>query len=396
MNPSAIRDKVAIIGMGCTKFGENWEKSAEDMMIEAAYEAFEDAGVGPEDIEAAWLGTIGSGATGQFLAGPLKFSRMPISRVENACATGMDALRNAVHAVACGLYDIVMVLGVEKLKDSGLSGLPELVFMHPVYGQGATAPGRWALGATRYFAAYNISPEAGKLALAKIAVKNHRNGALNPKAHFQREISLEQALNAPIIAWPLGLFDCCPTTDGAACAIITRTDMARKFRDDYVLIRGFGLAIGPGWGKEDIDYNFDFLPETAAAGAQAYEQVGIKDPRKELSLAILHDCFTIAELMEYEALGFSPWGKAVEDVDAGTFTLEGELPVNTDGGLKSFGHPIGATGLRMCYEIYKQIQGRAELPQRQLKEPRMGLAMAQGGHPGFLMPIVTILGRRED
>ena len=396
MNPSAIRDKVAIVGMGCTKFGENWDKSAEDMMIEAAYEAYGDAGVGPGDIEAAWVGTIASGATGEFLAGPLKFRNMPISRVENACATGKDALRNAVHAVACGLYDLVLVMGVEKLKDTGLSGLPELVFSHPVYGQGATAPGRWALGATRYFAAHGLSPEHGKRLLAQIAVKNHYNGSMNPRAHFQREITLEQALGAPLVAWPLGLFDCCPTTDGAACAIIAPTKLARRFREDFVLIRGFGLAIGPGWGKEDIDYKFDYLPETEAAAQQAYQSVGIKDPRRELSLAEIHDCFTIAELMEYEALGFSPRGGAKADIEAGTFTLKGQLPVNSDGGLKAFGHPIGASGIRMCYEIYKQLQGKAQLPQRQLKEPRMGLAMAQGGHPGFLMPIVTILGRRED
>ena len=153
--------------------------------------------------------------------------------------------------------------------------------------------------------------------------------------------------------------------------------------------------MGPGWGKEDIDWKYDYLPETTAAGKQAYEAAGITDPRKELNLACIHDCFTIAELMEYEALGFSRYGKAKEDIDAGVFTLEGELPVNTDGGLKSFGHPVGASGLRMCYEIYKQIQGKAQSPARQLKNPTLGLAMAQGGHPGFLMPVVAILGARD-
>lgn len=394
MKLDAIRDKVAIVGMGCTKFGENWDKSADDMVIDAAYEAYEDAGIGPEAIEAAWYGTIGSGFAGNSLAVPLKLRNLAITRVENACATGKDALRNATHAVACGVYDVALVLGVEKLKDTGLAGLPEY-FTSPVYGVGGTAPGRWALAATRYFVAYGLSREDGKATLAKIAVKNHANGALCPKAHFQRAITLEQALNAPIIAWPLGLFDCCPTTDGAAAAIIARADMAKKFRDDYILIKGFGLAMGPGWGKEDIDWKYDYLPETTAAGKQVYEAAGIKDPRKELSLACIHDCFTIAELMEYEALGFSPYGKAKEDVDAGTFTLQGELPVNTDGGLKSFGHPVGASGLRMCYEIYKQIQGKAQLPARQLKNPTLGLAMAQGGHPGFLMPIVAILGSRD-
>jgi len=392
MRPEAIRDRVAIIGMGCTKFGENWDKSADDMIIEASFEALEDGGVELKDIEAGWVGTVTTGGTGSLLSGPLKLPYLPVTRVENGCGTAMEALRNASFAVACGLYDLVLVVGVEKLKDTGLGGLPEFMF-HPVYGQGFTAPGRWALGATRYFQNYEIKPEEGKRLLAKIAVKNHHNGTLSPKAHFQREITLEQALAAPIVAWPLGLLDCCPVTDGAAAAVICPIDIAKRFRDDYVLVKGFGVAMGPGLGKEDIDYVYDRLPETQAAAKQAYEMAGIEEPRKEISLASLHDCFTIAELMEYEAVGFSPLGGAKQDIEAGTFTLEGELPVNTDGGLKSFGHPIGATGLRMCYEAYKQFQGKAD--RRQLKDPKISFCMAQYGHPGFLGPVVTILGRRD-
>jgi acetyl-CoA C-acetyltransferase len=259
-----------------------------------------------------------------------------------------------------------------------------------VYAQGATAPGRWALPATRYFAHYGLTPEEGKLCLAKIAVKNHYNGSMCPKAHLQRRITLEDALNAPIIAWPLGLFDCCAVTDGAAAAVLCRSDMAKSFRDDYVLIKGIGLAMGPGWGKEDVDFRYDRMPETIRAAQLAYEQAGITNPRKEISIAQLHDCFTIAEMLEYEALGFCPLGQAKHDIDAGTFELTGELPVNTDGGLKSFGHPIGATGVRMLYECYKQFQGKAELPQRQLKNVKMALAMPQFGHPGYLGPIVCI------
>ena len=392
MNAEAIKDKVAIIGMGCTKFGEHWDKSVDDMLIEAVYEAYADAGVEPKDVEAAWLGSVGSAFTGGTLATPLKLKYKPVTRVENACATGMDALRNACFAVACGLYDLVLVAGVEKLKDAGYGGLPEFYF-HPVYGQGFTAPGRWALIAARYFQTYGIEPEEGKKALARIAVKNHRNGALSPKAHFQKEITLEQALSAPIIAWPLGLFDCCPTTDGAAAAIICRADLAGSFKDDYVFIKGFGLAAGPGLGKEDIDYRYDHLPETEAVARQAYEAAGVRDPRREISVAQVHDCFTIAELIEYEALGFCARGKAVAEVAAGAFTLEGELPVNTDGGLKAFGHPLGATGLRMCNELYLQLRGKAG--PRQVKNPTLGLAMAQGGHPGMLLSVVTILGCRD-
>lgn len=392
MEASAIRDKVAIIGMGCTKFGENWDMSTDNMIVDATYEAYEDAGVSTDDIQAAWVGTMASGMAGMTIAAPLKLRNIPITRVENACATGMDALRNASAAVAIGMYDIVLVVGVEKLKDSGLSGLPEF-FAHPVYGQGFTAPGRWALAATRYFEINHIPPEEGKKALAKIAAKNHHNGSMSPKAHFQVDVGLEQIIKAPIIAWPLGLFDCCPTTDGSAAAVICRADMAPSFKKDYVLVKGFGLAMGPGLGKEDIDYKYDCLPETIAAGRQAYEAAGVTNPRKEISCAQLHDCFTIAELLEYEALSFSEQGKAMEDVEAGSFTLEGDLPVNTDGGLKAFGHPIGATGLRMCYELYNQLLGRAG--PRQIKNPTLGLAMAQGGHPGMLMPIVTILGRKD-
>jgi len=388
-NPAAIRDKVAIIGMGCTKFGENWDWSAEDMMIDATFEALEDAGIGLKDIEAAWVGTQQTGINGLLLAQPLKLGPIPITRVENGCATGIDAIRQGVHAIACGLYDLVLVVGVEKLKEMGFSGLPEF-FFDPVYAQGATAPGRWALPATRYFSHYGLTPEEGKTCLAKIAVKNHHNGSMCPKAHLQREITLEQALNAPIISWPLGLFDCCAVTDGAAAAVLCRADIAKSFRDDYILIKGIGLAMGPGWGKEDIDFAYDRMPETIRAGESAYEQAGITNPRKEISLAQLHDCFTIAEMLEYEALQFSPIGQAKQDIDAGTFELTGEFPVNTDGGLKSFGHPIGATGVRMVYECYKQLQGKAELPQRQLKNLKMALAMPQFGHPGFLGPIVCI------
>jgi len=388
----AIRDKVAIIGMGITKFGENWNKSVDDMLIDAVYEAYADAGVETKDIEAAWLGSVVSAFTGATLAMPLKLKNMPITRVENACGTGMDALRNACFGVACGLYDIVLVAGVEKLKDSGYSGLPEF-FDNPVYNLGLTAPGRWALLANKYFAKYGIKPEDGKRALAKIAVKNHHNGTFSPKAHFQREITLEQAINAPIIAWPLGLFDCCPTTDGASAAIICSADIAKNFKDDYVLVKGFGVALGTGWGKEDIDYQYDHLPETQAAGRQAYEAAGIKNPREEISVAQVHDCFSIAELTEYEALGFCDQGRAVYEVEEGAFTLEGRLPANTDGGLKAFGHPLAASGLRMCNELYLQLRGKAG--PRQVKNPKFGLAMAQGGHPGYLMPVVTILGCRD-
>lgn len=379
-----LSDRVAIIGMGCTKFGEHWDKSAEDLIVEAAYEAFEDAGVEPDQIEAAWVGTLTSGVSGQTLSRPLKLQYIPVTRVENMCATGQDALRNAAFAVAAGAYDLVLVAGFEKLKDTGYSGLPGAA--STVIGAGNTAPGAFALAANRYFHKYGV----GKEDLAKISVKNHYNGARNKKAHFQKEITIEQAMKAPMIAAPLGLFDCCPTTDGAAAAIITRTDLAAKYSKDYVTIKGMGLSVGPGTGRMDPEFDFTTFHETKAAARQVYDQIGIKDPRREVSMAEVHDCFSITELIIYEDLGFSEAGKAKRDIDAGTFALKGELPVNTDGGLKSFGHPIGASGLRMLYEIYNQLLGRAG--ERQVKDMKLGLAHNLGGNPGSFTCSIIALG----
>jgi len=379
----SIKDKVAIIGMGCTKFGENWEWSVEDMVVDAVYEAYADAGIGPEAIEAAWVGTAYSGAGGSLLGDIIKLHDIPITRVENFCATGMEAFRNACYAVAAGVYDTVLAVGVEKLKDSGLQGLPDSM-PRPVLGVGRTAPGSFALIASRYFAKYGI----GKETLAKIAVKNHRHGALNPKAHFQREITIEQVLKAPIIAWPLGLFDCCPTTDGAAAAIITRQNLAPKVRPDYIPVKALALSVSSMWPQFRPGFDYLGFSANVTAAQSAYQQAGIKDPLKELDLAEVHDCFTITELIIYEDLGFCPRGEAKRFIDDGVFELSGELPVNTDGGLKSFGHPIGASGLRMIYEVYKQLQGKAG--PRQVKNPKLGLAHNLGGTPQVCC--ITILG----
>lgn len=370
----SIKDKVAIVGAGCTKFGEHWDKSAQDLIVEAVYEALSDANIEPKDIQAAWLGIVWSGESGVFLSHALRSRYIPVTRVENRCGSGIDALRNATYAVAAGAYDIVLAVGAEKLKDSGIVGVPAFGSeAHPAYsaGLGGGPAGEFAFRATRYFHRYGINPQKGKEALAKIAVKNHRNGALNPKAQFQREITLEQALNAPIIAWPLGLFDCCPVSDGAAAAILCRADLAKNFTKNPIYIKGLGLSCGPGADYAKDDYDLTHFEETVVAGNHAYREAGIKSPAKELSLAEVHDCFTITELLIYEDLGFCPRGQAIEPIDNGTFTLEGQLPVNTDGGLKCFGHPLGASGLRMTYEICKQLQGKAEA--RQLKEPKIGL-----------------------
>lgn len=391
----SIKDKVAIIGMGTSKFGELWDKGADDLMLDAATEAFKDAGVEPKDIQAAWLGTFDTGYTGQVLATPLQLQYIPVSRVENACATGIDAVRNATFGLISKAYDLVLVMGVEKMKDVGFGGLYGApgVF-HPVYGAEGSAVGRYALAATRYFERYGIPPEEGKRLLAKISRKSHYNGARNPKAHLRREVTEEQVINAPMIAWPLGLYDCCGVTDGAAAAIMCRAEDAKDYKksDEYATVKGIGLSVGPGWGKERSDYDYTHWPETKAAAKMAYEQAGIKDPRKELDLAEVHDCFAIAELIAIESLGLCEHGKAKADIEGGSFTLEGDLPVNPSGGLKSFGHPLGASGCREMSEIYFQVLGKAQLPERQLKDPKIGLVHNQGGHPGRFMAGVCIIG----
>ncbi len=389
----SIKDRVAIVGMGCCKFGERWEASTEDLLVESCYEAFADAGIESKDIQAAWLGTQDQ-MSGQVLAQAIKTEYIPITRCENFCATGTDAMMNACHAVAAGIYDLVLVAGVEKLKDSGLTGLgtvrgqPSSMVIPPV-----PPPAQFALVANRYFHRYGLTYEEGKRLLAMIAVKNHHNGSMNPKAHFQREITLEQAINAPMVAFPLGLFDCCGVSDGSAAAIITRPELAKGFRDDYILVKGFGLAVGGEQGMLRDYYDFTHFDETVNAARMAYASAGIKNPREEVDAAVVHDCFSITEFIIYEDMGWSPRGRAKEDIESGFFTLEGGLPVNTDGGLKCFGHPIGASGLRMIYEIYKQLQGKAGL--RQVKNARIGLTHNLGGRPGSFTGAVSIWGRKD-
>jgi acetyl-CoA C-acetyltransferase len=378
----SIKDKVAIIGMGCTKFGELWDKSVDDLIIDAAYEALEDAGVDPKEIQMAWLGTVFSGLTAISLS-PLRLQYIPVTRVENMCATGSEALR-----------------GVEKLKDQGITGVagrPSEVGMSTIGTTGAhsgySAPASFAHLATRYFHDHSLDPDEGKRVLAQIAVKNHHNGSLNPKAHFQNELAIEQVMNAPIVAWPLGVFDCCGVSDGAAAAVLVRADMAKKFRSDPVYVKALSICVGARQGTMRQDYDFAHIEENAQGSKRAYAEAGVKEPRKEISIAEVHDCFTIHEMLVYEDLGFSPRGKAPEDVKAGTFTLAGELPVNTDGGLKCFGHPLGASGLRMMYEVYKQLQDKAG--PRQVKNPRLGLTHNLGGQSGSAICSCFIVGNEK-
>lgn len=390
----SIKDRVAIIGMGCTKFGERWDVDAQDLMVEAAYEAYEDAGIDPKEIQAAWFGTVQSGRTGHPVPTALKLDYIPVTRVENACATGTDAFRNACYAVAAGIYDIALAIGVEKLKDTGWTGLGGFTIPGTSMVEPQTPPPvQFALAATRYAHHYGMPMEELKKALARISVKNHKNGTLNPKAHFQKEITLEQALKAPWVAWPLGLFDCCGVSDGSACAIITTPEIAKKFRNDYVLVKGLGLAVGGKQAQLQDTYDFVHFEENVRAAQQAYKEAGILHPLEEIDHAMVHDCFSITELIIMEDLGFAPRGKGPEYVHAGTFDKDGELAVNIDGGLKCFGHPIGASGIRMIYEVYKQLQGKAGARQR--KNPRYGLTHNLGGLPGQFTSSVAIFGKRD-
>ncbi len=399
----SIKDKVAIIGMGLPKWGELWDKDVFDLIVDAAYEAFEDAGVEPKQIDAAWVGytKADTASTSLILSQALQLQYIPITRIENVCGTGADIIRGAALALAAKQHDLVLALGFEKMKDLGMAGIG-LVWpgkWYPLYGSSfevGGGVGRYALAATAYFRKWGLSKEEGKRMLAKVSVKSHYNGARNPRAHLRRKITVEDAMNAPMIAWPLGLYDCCGVTDGSSAAIMCRVEDVPKYaanhRHDYITIKGFGLAAGPGWGKERPDYDFTHWDATEAAAKQAYAQAGIKDPRKELSLAEVHDCFSIAEVIAVESLGICEFGHAKEDVDSGAWEQEGEIPINISGGLKSFGHPIGASGGREVYEFYKQFQGKAEEPSRQLKDVKLGLAHNQGGNPGLFVAGITIIG----
>lgn len=374
----SIKDRVAIVGMGCTKFGVRPEVDSGDLMVEACFEAFEDAGIESKDLQAAWFGVQNS-MSGQPLAHAIKTEYIPISRVENHCSSGMEAVRNACHAVAAGIHELVLACGAEKLTDSGTD-----------LSLGAPPAAQFALSANRYFHDYGISYEEGKRLLAMIDVKNRRNGSMNPKAYLQEEISLEDAIGAPMQAYPLGLHDCCHISDGGAAVIITTPERAKSLKDDYVLVKGLGLAVGAHQGQIRDYYDFTHFEETVSAAKQAYEAAGIKNPREELDFAMVQDSSSIAELIAYEDLGWSPRGKGREDVESGFFELTGGLPVNTDGGLISFGHPLGASGIRMAYEVYKQLQGKAG--SRQVKNARLGLSHTLGGEWGSFSSSVTILG----
>lgn len=373
--------KVAVVGAGMIKFGELFEQSYEDMIV-AAYRnclASVDKGFDEKNIQAAWLGTCQGSlirrelVSGTSLSEPLGFMAMPVSRVENACCTGSDAIRNAAFAIKAGIYDVVLVVGAEKMRDvpSRASlvanrGVMSHLWYHP---RGATAPQVFGQMGSAHMHAFGTKREH----FAKVAVKNHRHGMLNPKSTFKFEITVEQVLNAPLVSWPLGLLDCCPTTDGAAAVILTSEERAREYTDKPIYLIGTGLAVdafNSHWKP-----NFTEWPANIGASRQAYRLAGVTP--KDIDVAELHDCFSCTELISYEDLGFCEKGKGGQWIDEGGPMLGGEKPCNVSGGLKAKGHPVGATGVAQACEIFEQLRGEAGA--RQVQNARIGLTHNLGG-----------------
>lgn len=367
--------EVAIIGAGITKFGELWKKSLRDIFVEASLMAIKDAGV--DHIDSMYVGCMSGGLfvsqehLGAFLADYLGQNPIPAVRVESACASGGVALRAGFIEVASGLSDIVLVGGVEKMTDAedvtfalATAAEQEYEVFH-----GVTFPGLYALIANAYMKKYGLTREQ----LALVAVKNHKHGSLNPNAQFQSEITIDTVLNSTLVADPLRLMDCSPVSDGAACVILCPLEIAKKFTDTPVKIIGSGMATDTIalHSRKDITT----LRAVSLSAERAYKMAGIKP--EDVDVAEVHDCFTIAEIIITEELGFTEKGKGGILVEKGETTLGGRIPVNTSGGLKAKGHPVGATGVAQAVEIFYQLQGRAE--KRQVKNAKIGLTQNMGG-----------------
>ena len=395
-----VRDKVAIIGMGCSKFGERWDAGPEDLVTEAFEEALQDAGVDKDQIEAGWFGVFydeqNVGKSAYPLSQYLRLPNIPVTRVENLCATGTEALRGAVYAVAAGACDIALAMGCEKLKDTGFAGLPERTkgTFEDLYQPGFTPPGAFAQLGAAYAAKHGVDMRDLKRAMAHVSWKSHENALPNPKAHLRKRLTIEQIVDAPTVAYPLGVFDCCGVSDGAACAIVARPEIAKALgRDHYVTVKAMQLAPSNGVEMGHQSWDGAHTLTTRKAATRAYAEAGVSDPRADISLTEVHDCFSITELVLMEDLFLSDEGAAPSDILDGRYNADGAIPCQIDGGLKCFGHPIGASGLRMTYEIYLQLLGRAG--ERQLPAPKFGLAHNLGGIPNRNVAAISIFGISE-
>ncbi len=394
---AGIKDKVAIIGMGCSRFGERWDVGQDELMVEAYVEALRHAGIAPDRIGAGWYSShyddIGAGKSGIPMAQALRLSGAGVTRVENFCAGGTEAFRGAVYAVASGAVDIALAMGVEKLKDTGFAGLPTASrgTLAPMFMPTHTNPGNFAQLAKAYAARHGVSIPDLKRAMAHTSVKSHANAVDNPNAHLRKAITIEQALNAPMVADPLGLFDCCPVSDGAACAIVATPEIARELGGSQpVLVKAIQLATSNGWEMQSGAWDTSYVHTARIAAKRAYAEAGIDDPASRIDFAELHDCFSITELVTLEDLGLAAEGTAWRRMLDGAFDRDGELPCQIDGGLKCFGHPVGASGLRMLYECWLQLTGAAG--SRQLPSPALALTHNLGGGPALNVCSVTVLG----
>jgi len=386
--------KVAIVGAGQSRFGEFPEKGIKELFHEAYVDMAEsvDRNFDPRRIEAAYIGNLGCGGfqLGNLSALVSEYVGLPYihtMRIENACASGGYALVTAAMDVMAGLHDVVLAGGVEKMTDVsslktkywlGVSGDTEYERL-----AGTTFSGLYALLAQRHMHEFGTKREH----LSMVAVKNHRNGAQNPKAQFQRETTLEKAMKAPLVAAPLNLFDCCSITDGASAVLVCDAEIAKEFTDTPVYLAGFGtssdyLAIHDRASSVALE-------GTRRAAERAYKMAGLGP--KDIQVAEVHDCFTIAELLAYEDLGFCRKGEAGKYLEEGHTEISGDKPVNASGGLKAKGHPIGATGTGQVYEIFHQLRGTVEKPTRQVKGAEIGLTHNVGGSGGTVA--VTILRR---
>jgi acetyl-CoA C-acetyltransferase len=371
---------VSIVSVGLSKFGKLEGLYAREIFAQAAEEAFDRCpNLNPKkDIQALFVGHMGEsyehqGHTGSTMTDWAGLLHIPATRTEAACASSAVALRAGMFAVLSGLYDVVMVGGVEKMTHRTTSEVTEFLAMASDFPfeqwHGITFPGLYALMATAHMHKYGTTEEQ----LAMVAVKNHHNGFLNPKAHMRKEVTLERALSSRVVAWPLKLYDCSLITDGASCLIITKPEIAKKYTDLPIHIIGSGQA-SDSIGMYERE-SFTSLTAAKIAARQAYEMSRVKP--EDIDVAEVHDCFTIAEIIAYEDLGFCRPGEGGRLIERGETKLDGKLPVNTSGGLKSKGHPVGATGTAQAYETYLQLTDQAE--KRQVKDAKIGLAHNVGG-----------------
>lgn len=371
---------VSIVSAGLSKFGKREGLYGRELFVEAVMEAFERCpNLDPrKDIKAAFIGMMGESFEHQGHTGPTALDwagLLPIQafRTEGACASSATAIRCGIFAVLSGLADVVLVGGVEKMTHRATSDVTEYLAMACDFPfeqwNGLTFPGLFAMVATAHMHKYGTTEEQ----LAMVAVKNHHHGAMNPKAHMQKEITLEKAMGSRVIAWPLKLFDCSLITDGAGCLILTKPELARSFTDTPIHIVGSGQASDTIGLYERPD--FTTLNAGKLAAEEAYKMAGLKP--SQIDVAEVHDCFTIAEIVAYEDLGFCKPGEGGRFVEEGQSQIGGEVAVCTSGGLKAKGHPVGATGTAQAYEIYLQLTGQAE--KRQVKGAEIGLTHNIGG-----------------